>query len=88
MLDVVMNIVLAMLAVAMLLALIRMVLGPALQDRVVALDFIAASTVGVIVAATAGTGQQALLDGAILIALVGFLGTVAYSWYVQKDPQP
>ncbi|MEY2937261.1 MAG: Na(+)/H(+) antiporter subunit [Pseudomonadota bacterium] len=87
MLDVVMNIVLAMLAVAMLLALTRMVLGPALQDRVVALDFIAASTVGVIVAAAAGTGQRALLDGAILIALVGFLGTVAYSWYVQKDPQ-
>jgi multicomponent Na+:H+ antiporter subunit F len=85
MLDVVMNIVLAMLAVAMLLALARMAKGPALQDRVVALDFVAASTVGVIVAASAGTGQRALLDGAILIALVGFLGTVAYSWFVEKD---
>ena len=88
MLDVVMNIVLAMLAVAMLLALLRMVLGPALQDRVVTLDFIAASTVGVIVVSAAGTGQRALLDGSILIALVGFLGTVAYSWYVEKDSQP
>lgn len=88
MLDLVMNIVLAMLAVAMLLALARMVHGPALPDRIVALDFVAASTVGVIVAATAGTGQRALLDGAILIALVGFLGTVAYSWYVEKDTNP
>ncbi len=87
MLDVVMNIVLAMLLVAMLLALARMVRGPALPDRVVALDFLAASTVGVIVAATAGTGQRPLLDGAILIALVGFLGTVAYSWFVEKDSQ-
>lgn len=88
MLDLVMNIVLALLAVAMLLALIRMVQGPELQDRVVSLDFVAAATVGLIVAATAGTGQRALLDGAILIALVGFLGTVAYSWYVEKDTQP
>jgi multicomponent Na+:H+ antiporter subunit F len=87
MLDLVMNVVLALLAFAMLLALLRLVLGPALQDRVVALDFVAASTVGVIVAASAGTGQRALLDGAILIALVGFLGTVAYSWYVEKDAQ-
>ena len=88
MLDLVMNIVLAMLAVALLLALVRLVKGPALQDRVVALDFVAASTVGVIVAASAGTGQRALLDGAILIALVGFLGTVAYSWFVEKDIHP
>jgi multicomponent Na+:H+ antiporter subunit F len=77
-----------MLALAMLLALARMMIGPAQQDRVVALDFVAASTVGVIVTASAGMGQRALLDGAILIALVGFLGTVAYSWYVEKDPQP
>ena len=85
MLDVVMKIVLAVLCVSMLVALLRMTIGPALQDRVVALDLIAALAVGVIVTVAAGTGQRALLDAAVVIALVGFLGTVAYAWYVEKE---
>jgi multicomponent Na+:H+ antiporter subunit F len=83
--EVVMRIVLGLLALAMLLALLRLGLGPALQDRAVALDLIAVLTVGMIVTASAGTGQRALLDAAIVIALVGFLGTVAYAWYVEKE---
>jgi multicomponent Na+:H+ antiporter subunit F len=85
MLDVVMKIVLAVLCVSMLVALLRLTIGPALQDRVVALDLIAALAVGVIVTVAAGTGQRALLDAAVVIALVGFLGTVAYAWYVEKE---
>jgi multicomponent Na+:H+ antiporter subunit F len=83
--ELVMRIVLGLLALAMLLALLRLGLGPALQDRAVALDLIAVLTVGMIVTVSAGTGQRALLDAAIVIALVGFLGTVAYSWYVEKE---
>jgi multicomponent Na+:H+ antiporter subunit F len=83
--EMVMRIVLGLLALAMLLSLLRLGLGPALQDRAVALDLIAVLTVGMIVTASAGTGQRALLDAAIVIALVGFLGTVAYAWYVEKE---
>ena len=85
MLEGVMNIVLAMLVLAMLLALLRLTIGPALQDRVVARDLIAALAVGVIVTAAAGTGRPALLDAAVVVALVGFLGTVAYAWYMEKE---
>lgn len=85
MLDVVIGIVLSVLALAMVLALGRLVRGPTMQDRIVALDLIAVLTVGVIVTFTAGSGQRELLDGAIVIALVGFLGTVAYAWYVEKE---
>jgi multicomponent Na+:H+ antiporter subunit F len=83
--EMVMRIVLGLLALAMLLALLRLGLGPTLQDRAVALDLIAVLTVGMIVTASAGTGQRALLDAAIVIALVGFLGTVAYAWYVERE---
>jgi multicomponent Na+:H+ antiporter subunit F len=88
MIDVVMRVVLAVLALAMLLSLLRVALGPTLQDRVVAMDLLAVLTVGMIVTVTAGTGQRALLDAAIVIALVGFLGTVAYAWYVEKADRP
>ena len=85
MLEWVMMVALGMMALAMLIALLRLALGPALQDRVVSLELIATLSVGMIVTAAAGTGQRALLDAAIVIALVGFLGTVAYAWYVEKE---
>lgn len=85
MIAVVTQVVLGLLGAAMLLGFVRLCLGPTLQDRIVALDLIAVLAVGMIVTNTAGTGQRALLDAAILIALVGFLGTVAYAWYVEKE---
>lgn len=85
MLDIVMQIVLGMLGLAMLLTFARLILGPTLPDRIVAMDLIGMLTVAVIVAGAAGTGQRAFLDAAIVIALVGFLGTVAYAWYVEKE---
>jgi multicomponent Na+:H+ antiporter subunit F len=85
MLYFVLQIVLGILGVAQLLAFVRLCLGPTLPDRIVAMDLIAVLTVAMIVAGAAGTGQRAFLDVAIMIALVGFLGTIAYAWYVQKE---
>lgn len=85
MLDFVVQISVALLAVALLICFVRLSLGPRLEDRIVAMDLISVLTVGIIVAFTAGTGQRGLLDAASLITLVGFLGTVAYAWYVQKE---
>ena len=87
MLYFVLQIVLGILGVAQLLAFVRLCLGPTLPDRIVAMDLIAVLTVAMIVAGAAGTGQRAFLDVAIMIALVGFLGTIAYAWYVQKEEE-
>lgn len=74
-----------MLTVAALLALVRVVRGPTLPDRVVAIDLIGVLIVGVIVVAAAATGEQAFLDVAIVIALISFVGTVAYARYVERE---
>jgi multicomponent Na+:H+ antiporter subunit F len=86
-LDLVVQIAVAMLAVAQLISFARLSLGPRLADRIVAMDLIAVLTVGIFVASTAGNGQRGLLDAASLIALVGFLGTLAYAWYLRKEEQ-
>lgn len=87
MLDVVMQVVLVLLGVALGITFLRLSLGPTLQDRIVAMDLISVLTVGMLVAATAGTGHRELLDAASVIALAGFLGTVAYAWYVRKEAE-
>jgi multicomponent Na+:H+ antiporter subunit F len=75
---------LALLAAAALAAFVRLVRGPTLPDRVVAIDLIGVLMVGMAVVAAVPTGQQALLDVAIVVALVSFVGTVAYARYVER----
>ena len=85
MLDITVTVAFFMLTVAALLALVRVVRGPTLPDRVVAIDLIGVLIVGVIVVAAAATGEQAFLDVAIVIALISFVGTVAYARYVERE---
>jgi multicomponent Na+:H+ antiporter subunit F len=75
---------LATLGVALLLAVIRLVKGPTLPDRVVAMDLVGVLVVGLIAVVAASTNVQATLDAAIVIALIGFVGTVGYATYVER----
>jgi multicomponent Na+:H+ antiporter subunit F len=75
---------LTMLSVAMLLALYRLAKGPSLPDRIVALDLIASLSIGFAVVFAIYTGQERYLDIAVIVALVIFIGTVAYATYLKK----
>jgi multicomponent Na+:H+ antiporter subunit F len=75
---------LAMTGLAFFLAFIRLVRGPSLPDRVVALDLIGTLTVGTIAAYEVFMSQSTLLDAAVVVALVAFLGTVAFARYVER----
>jgi len=88
MFSLVSQITLTTLGVALLLALIRLVKGPTLPDRIVAMDLLGMIVVGLIVVLAGSTRVSATLDAAIVIALIGFLGTVAYATYVERgDPR-
>lgn len=84
MLDIVTHIALVTLGVALLITVVRLVKGPTLPDRVVAMDLVGVLVVGLIVVLAASTRVRATLDAAIVIALIGFVGTVAYATYVQR----
>lgn len=75
-------------AVAMLLAMLRLLRGPSLADRVVALDLVAALAVGVIATYAILSDQPMLLRAAIVVALVIFVGTVAFAMYLEKRAKP
>lgn len=84
MLEFVTQSVLVTLGLALLITVARLVKGPTLPDRIVAMDLIGVLVVGVIVVLAASTGVQATLDAAVVIALIGFVGTVAYATYVER----
>jgi len=78
-------VVFGMLAMALALAFARLVRGPSLPDRVVALDLIALLVVGMIATHDIATAQPAFLDAALVVALVAFLSTVAFAHYLGKS---
>ena len=84
MLDTVTHVALVTLGMALLIAVVRLVRGPTLPDRIVAMDLIGVLVVGLIVVLAASTQVRAALDAAIVIALIGFVGTVAYATYVER----
>jgi multicomponent Na+:H+ antiporter subunit F len=75
---------LALVGLAMFLAFVRLVRGPTLPDRVVALDLMGVLAVGMLAAAAVAADSPVLLDPAAVLALVGFLGTVGFARYLVK----
>ncbi|MGE5571045.1 MAG: monovalent cation/H+ antiporter complex subunit F [Rhodospirillales bacterium] len=73
-----------LLSIAVVLALIRLILGPGLPDRVVALDLMFTLAVGVIGAYCVVTNESSILDAALIVALVAFLGTVAFASFLER----
>lgn len=73
---------LAVLAVAFAVAFVRLVRGPTLPDRVVALELITTIFVGVVAVWAIVSRQTVYLDVGIVLALVGFLSAVAFARYL------
>ena len=76
---------LALLALAMVLAFIRLARGPSLPDRVVALDLITAIGVAVCAVYAVAYRRTVFLDVAVVlaIAIISFVGTVAFARYLE-----
>ncbi|RED17835.1 monovalent cation/H+ antiporter complex subunit F [Pontivivens insulae] len=75
---------LALIAAALALATFRLLTGPSLSDRVVALDLISALLVAFLVLFAMMTGVGAYMDVAVVLSLVAFLGTVAFARFIQR----
>jgi len=73
---------LVMVALALLLSLIRIVIGPTLADRVLALDLLTIVVMGFVGIIAVRTGLMLYLEIAIAIALMGFLATIALARYI------
>lgn len=73
-----------MLALAMALNLWRAVRGPALPDRILALDTLYINALALLVLQGIHMGSNVYFEVALVIALLGFIGTVALSRYVLR----
>ena len=75
---------LLLLVAAMLLAGVRIVRGPHVADRVVALDMLSLLGVAAAALAAVASDSMAFVDVALGVALVGFLATVAFAAFIER----
>lgn len=73
---------LAILMLALVMTTIRVILGPTLADRVLALDQLVSIAIGFIAVIAVKTGFELYIDIALALALVGFLATAAFARYI------
>jgi multicomponent Na+:H+ antiporter subunit F len=74
----------AMLAGGLVLALLRLLLGPSTPDRVVALDLMSSLAMGIIAVYATAIGEPSLLTASLVLGLVAFLGTVCLARYLER----
>ena len=76
--------ILPVLALALVFALYRFIKGPSVPDRIIALDLLITVSIGIMVIYSIITHQSTLLDIAMVLALIAFLGTLSFTFYLKQ----
>ena len=71
-------------ALAQLLAMIRLVIGPGVSDRILALDTMVVDAIALIVLLGIAQGTEIYFESALIFAMLGFVSTVAYARFVLR----
>ena len=84
MIEIAVYIALAAVGLAQLLAMVRLVLGPHIGDRILALDTMVINAIALIVLMGIHWGTQMYFESAMIIAMLGFVSTVALARFVLR----
>ncbi len=82
--NVALMIAFAAVAVAQMLSMIRVVIGPSTGDRILALDTMVVNAIGLIVLLGISQGTRIYFEAAMIIAMLGFVSSVAYARFVLR----
>jgi len=84
MLDLALTFAFACFAISLGLGALRLVRGPSVPDRVLALDALCVNTVAIAILLGIRYDSAAYFEAALLIALIGFVSTVALARFVSR----
>lgn len=71
-----------MLAIALLLY--RVIVGPTLPDRAIALDTIGVNLISAIAIVSIVLNTKAFLEAILILGILAFIGTIAFSKYIER----
>ncbi|WP_339524711.1 K+/H+ antiporter subunit F [Pseudomonas sp. EA_35y_Pfl2_R111] len=75
---------LVIIGLALVLTMARLIIGPDLPDRILALDTLYINAIAMLVLFGIWLGSDMYFESALLIAVMGFIGTVAVAKYLLR----
>lgn len=84
MIDIMLITSLSLFGLAIFITLIRIVLGPSLPDRVIALDMIGVNLISGIAILSILLGTKAFLEVILILGILAFISTIAFSKYIER----
>ncbi len=76
--------IMPILGISVILVFMRFLIGPSISDRVVSLDLLVTVGIGLIITYCILVKETVFIDFALILALLGFLSTVAFAYYIEK----
>lgn len=76
--------IIAVFALSLALNVYRLLRGPSLPDRILALDTLYVNTIALLVLLGIGLDTQLFFEAALVVALLGFISTVALAKYIAR----
>jgi len=71
-------------AIAIGMAVIRIILGPSMPDRVLALDVIGVNLIASIAVISVLNNTKVYLEVILILGILSFVGTIAYSKFIER----
>jgi multicomponent Na+:H+ antiporter subunit F len=73
-----------LIGLSLLIICVRLAIGPSIEDRIVAIDLFFANAIGFVGVYSIQNNTTTFLDVGVIIALLAFLGTIAFSFYLER----
>lgn len=77
-------IVMPIISLSILLVFLRLLKGPTIEDRIVAYDILTSIAIAFLSVYAVKTNETTIIDIGIILALLAFLGTVAFAYYLER----
>lgn len=84
MIQMMLTIALVLFAIAIGLAVLRIILGPSMPDRVLALDVIGVNLISTITVFSVMFNTKHFLEVILILGILSFIGTIAYAKFVER----
>lgn len=84
MIDLILKVSLVLFMVGIALSLVRVIKGPSLPDRAIALDTISVNLISAIAIISIVLKTKAFLEAILILGILSFIGTIAFSKYIER----
>ncbi|MEK5036833.1 Na(+)/H(+) antiporter subunit F1 [Sporosarcina sp. FSL K6-3457] len=84
MIETMLTIALVLFSATIAIAVIRIILGPSMPDRVIALDMIGVNLIATIAVVSIMLNTKAFLEVILILGILSFIGTIAFSKFIER----